>query len=218
MTNVKLAGDVAFVEKAFRNRHFEKNVKINNIVMSEPHYAKHYAKLFEKTYYSLKELFPEAIITIALHGNDKRNIEFAKKHNINFIEIYKHKDNGLDIYDNADLHVGFRVHAHVSALKRRKYSYLFEQDGRGCDYGLTINRKISIPAYRHDMDNIFNRIRARALSIFSLPHAGVKDSLSEQMTALIKSDINTGFEKFIGLEDQISYFSDNIERQLSTLT
>lgn len=38
---------------------------------------------------------------------------------------------GLKVYDSCDLHIGFRVHAHIYNLSRRNASILIEEDGRG---------------------------------------------------------------------------------------
>lgn len=38
---------------------------------------------------------------------------------------------GFRIYDDCDLHIGFRVHAHIYNLSRRKLSVLIEEDSRG---------------------------------------------------------------------------------------
>jgi len=100
-------------------------------------------------YEGLRETFPEADIVIAQHGVSQQIEAFANKEDIHLAQIYKKRHNGLDIYDDADLHVGFRVHGHVSSLTRRIYSYLLEQDGRGCDYGLSLERKMSVPNYMY---------------------------------------------------------------------
>ncbi len=41
---------------------------------------------------------------------------------------------GFKIYDNCDLHIGYRVHSHIYALSRRIPSVLVEEDARG--YGV----------------------------------------------------------------------------------
>ncbi|WP_161803866.1 polysaccharide pyruvyl transferase family protein [Pseudoalteromonas sp. P1-16-1b] len=212
------AGDVAFVERKYSDLKFQLNQEIKNIVISDPHYSINYISLLSETYKKLKSTFPSSNIKIALHGNNKVVKNFAIENNINFVEIYKDKDSGLRIYDDADIHVGFRVHAHVSMLKRRKYSYLFEQDGRGCDYGLTIERKISIPAYRSDTKTFISRIKAKIFPQLSFFQTGVKDNLAEQMMAIVSYDNKTGFRRFLYLEQQFNGFSLNIENQIKKIT
>lgn len=114
----------------------------------------------------------------------------------------------MSIYDNADLHVGFRVHGHVSALKRRVYSYLLEQDGRGCDYGLTLSKNISVPNFTSVRPPVnlkscfrlyFDRIMKKVL-VPSVP--------AEEIVSLIREDYHQGFQKFAGLEKEIESFSN----------
>lgn len=38
---------------------------------------------------------------------------------------------GLEVYQDFDLHIGYRVHAHIDFLSRRKASVLYYEDGRG---------------------------------------------------------------------------------------
>ena len=38
---------------------------------------------------------------------------------------------GFKIYDDCDLHLGYRVHAHIYNLSKRNISVLLEEDGRG---------------------------------------------------------------------------------------
>jgi|GEM_PF-2266490 len=217
MKATNFAGDVAFVEHEYTKLKFITGKEIKNIVISDPHYSINYINLLKCIYNNMRTYFPRANIKIALHGNDQNVKNFAMEHNIDFVEIYKNKDDGLSIYDDVDLHVGFRVHAHVSTLKRRKYSYLLEQDGRGCDYGLTIERKISIPAYRKDTKTLLNRVKFKLFSKLNIPHAGVKANIAEQMMALVLFDHKNDFRKFLGLEEQFKQFSLNIEEQIKTL-
>ena len=50
-------------------------------------------------------------------GCQTKNIAFGKE--------------GFEAYDDCDLHIGFRVHAHIYNLSRRNASILIEEDGRG---------------------------------------------------------------------------------------
>ncbi len=56
-------------------------------------------------------------------------------HNIAFGE------NGFAVYDDADLHIGYRVHAHIYNLSKRNVSVLIEEDGRGAG----VNEALSLP-------------------------------------------------------------------------
>ena len=59
-----------------------------------------------------------------------RLVSEAEKLNIHVSDI-SYGSQGMQIYDECDLHVGYRVHAHIYTLSRRKYSILLEEDARG---------------------------------------------------------------------------------------
>jgi len=211
LSNFKFSGDVAFYDSRFSNRSFRYNNEIRRVVISDPHRSDVYLDSLSALYKGMRSLFPSASILIAQHGIDERLVKFCTERDMRLIKIYNERDSGLDIYDEVDIHVGFRVHAHVSALKRRVYSYLLEQDGRGCDYGLTMRRKISIPNYfgaKHSVvwrsaSSLFlgRSLRNKFCAASSVP--------AEEMIALIRNDASDGFEKFLGLEKEIEVFNEN---------
>lgn len=208
MNRCEFNGDIAFYNTKYSKDKFTKNQDIKNIVVSDPHRPQAYLDSMKVLIKGLKNLFPNANIVLAQHGINPTLEEYCEADNIKTVRIYEKPNSGLDIYDNADLHVGYRVHAHVSALTRRKYSYLLEQDGRGCDYGLTLERKISIPNYINlpavsRPNKLLQKIYLKASKS---PVASV--SPAYQMLALIKADKELGFNKFVGLENQIEGFNN----------
>jgi len=64
---------------------------------------------------------------------------------ISYIDISSSKQ-GFSVYDDCDLHVGFRVHAHIYNLSMRNVSILIEEDGRGAGVNDALGLR-SIPAY-----------------------------------------------------------------------
>ena len=68
---------------------------------------------------------------------------------------------GFSIYDDCDLHIGYRVHAHIYNLSRRNISVLIEEDGRGAgvNHALGLER---IKAYKDNYHRIVgNSIKHR---------------------------------------------------------
>ena len=54
---------------------------------------------------------------------------------LGFSELHLYGDvTNLDVYDDMDLHIGYRLHGHISFLRRRKPSVLLVEDARS--YGL----------------------------------------------------------------------------------
>ena|SRR5690554_1406000 len=204
------SGDVAFYDSSRKGEEFRACRKIKKIVISDPHRSGQYLESFSALYDGIVDLFPGADVVVAQHGINYDISAFCESRAVKTEKIYENSDSGLDIYDDADLHVGFRVHAHVSALSRRVYSYLLEQDGRGCDYGLTINRKISVPNY--PVQRAFLGLKSIAKMILrrEMPTQGVVPiSPAQQLIAMIRADKELGFQKFNGLEEQIESFNRN---------
>lgn len=69
---------------------------------------------------------------------------------------------GFSVYDDCDLHIGFRVHAHIYNLSRRNRTILLEEDGRGAGVNEALGLS-SIHAYdyndsRRSMRDLFKRV------------------------------------------------------------
>lgn len=60
----------------------------------------------------------------------------------------------IDFYKNCDIHIGYRVHAHLYFLSKRKPSILINEDGRGLGMVQTMGLPIF---YKHDK-NLINNI------------------------------------------------------------
>lgn len=99
---------------------------------------------------ALVEAYPQAKVTVAFHhsisADDLRQAygsrpKFARKHEgmvvwlqdrgIAYADISGGAEKLIDLYTVADLHVGYRVHAHIFMSSLRKPSVLLTEDGRG---------------------------------------------------------------------------------------
>lgn len=92
----------------------------------------------------LKKTFPDARVKLVFHRgwtNDEFSspdlakgqgslAQWAESADVEPVDIsYSHE--GFAVYDECDLHVGYRVHAHLYNISQRKPSFLIEEDGRG---------------------------------------------------------------------------------------
>ena len=209
LDNVHFTGDIAFYDERYSNLKFTTNFNIEKIAISDPHYSKAYVSSVDKLVDQLISSFPNAEIVMVIHGINKTMEKYCGSKGIVCENIYMDKENGLDIYEDVDLHIGYRVHAHVSALKRRKPSYLLEQDGRGCDYGLTLNKNISVQHFylekkKFNLKNVVKGMIGRKI----IPDKMISTNPVDQLMAIVRQDANHGFEKFEGLEKQILHFND----------
>lgn len=83
----------------------------------------------------LRKFFAKQEIYYVFHRGNSQELAddtktFFEKNQIQIVEI-AHSDQGFHVYDDCDLHIGFRVHAHIYNLSKRKLSILIEEDGRG---------------------------------------------------------------------------------------
>ena len=77
--------------------------------------------------------------------------KFITENNIQYINIAGN-DTGFQIYDKCDLHIGFRVHAHIYNLSKRKLSILIEEDSRGS----SLNETLGLPSICTSLPSIEN--------------------------------------------------------------
>ena len=90
----------------------------------------------------LRDKYPSADITLVNHREVKQVVQSAlseiqEKQGIQFVNISGSVD-GFSVYDKCDLHVGFRVHAHIYNLSKRNQSILFSEDIRGAGVNQTL--------------------------------------------------------------------------------
>ena len=201
------AGDIAFYDKRFFGLKFPKACAVKKIAISDPHGGLLYWRPLKFLVDDLSQVFPGAEIKFFMHGENASLLERLRQEGYECVEIYRDKDHGLEGYDDIDLHVGFRVHGHVSALARRKPSYLLEQDGRGCDYGLTFNANISVPCYMAgDRVGLIANLLSKRLGV-GLPRLGPGSYPAIKIMSMIREDASSDFSKFELMERQLLSFT-----------
>lgn len=92
--------------------------------------------LLAEVLYMARDFFgpnKEIYFVIHRHGAadyiDQLN-DVLKETSIQMIDISGRED-GFEVYDDCDIHIGFRVHAHIYMMSERKLSILIEEDARG---------------------------------------------------------------------------------------
>ncbi len=137
----------------------EVNIPFKKICVSDPAKTKNAVQAIQLVKY-LKEKFKSAEIIFVFHRRDAKKIESDKKSE-NTYDIIKKEMTAMGIktvdisgsaeafsvYNDCDLHIGFRVHAHIYNLSRRNISLLIEEDGRGAGVNQALGLN-SIKAYR----------------------------------------------------------------------
>lgn len=132
-------GDCALFEHGKLSKKLITPKKIKKIAVSMPHNVNHWSFTYNQALRLKEEFSCEVDITFhGYYGSLKKNIE--KDWNtgeLNIVDLAGSAEK-LSYYDNVDLHVGFRLHAHIWFLRTRKPSLLIAEDGRGLGHLRTI--------------------------------------------------------------------------------
>ena len=171
---------------------------ISKICISDPADVKN-SRVAVSVIEYLRRKYPNAEIKYILHrgawkksdgayGERRRKgIESVlKSEGIEWIDIsggYK----GFEVYDLCDLHVGFRVHAHIYNLSHRNRSILIEEDGRGAGVNQALGLG-SIHAYdnrRCYKDGVVGKVINR---IFPMVNRYVVEELENQINHIEYTD------------------------------
>ena len=131
--NTIMTGCAAWYDINTINSHAEKyhgGGKIHRILISDPAQKINHNQCIE-VIKLIRRLFPDSEISFVFHrGINEKLANKVKSMDINIVDISSSKD-GFEIYDSCDLHIGYRVHAHIYNLSHMNRSILIEEDGRG---------------------------------------------------------------------------------------
>lgn len=124
------------------------------ICVSEPAKTSNIS-LLVKLLYALRNKYKNDEILLVIHRENKKALEvllpqLKKELGISIVYI-SGSDKGFKIYDDCDIHIGFRVHAHIYNLSIRNISFLINEDIRGRGVNLTLgleNIEIEKPIIR----------------------------------------------------------------------
>lgn len=104
--------------------------EINKIYVSDPAQYANYQQFLDVLFF-LRLKFPEANISVVFHRDQSKYLCVKlEEMGISYFDISGSAE-GIKKYDDCDLHVGYRVHAHIYNLSHRKKSILIEEDARG---------------------------------------------------------------------------------------
>ncbi len=138
------SGDLAIYDEDYLNKEFNPPKNINSIVFTIGHHEK-----YEYQSYCLLTLikykFPDAKLYVSyhskIHPRSKKIGNFAVS--LGYEEVFMFGDvNNLEFYNDIDLHIGYRLHGHISFLRRRKPSILLVEDARSYGFVNTIGTHI----------------------------------------------------------------------------
>ena len=141
-----------------------------------------------------------------LAKQQRRLLKILKQENCECVDI-AFSANGMEQYEKCDLHIGFRVHAHICNLSIRNRSILIEEDSRGSGVNEALGLK-GIKAYK-DRPWLGNgRIYRYYMSNYSRNHFAMRDvrKLLDQIELNGREIYKNVFEKMQEhFKDMISY-------------
>lgn len=188
--NVLMTGCPAMYDLNSIGRKFVVPKELNKIVFTPPQkkiYHKQCILLMEK----IRGLFPKAELYCVFHRNVFSTIKGkAKKLNYHIVEAAKDLSK-IEFYRNCDLHIGYRVHAHLFFLSIRKPSFLIHEDGRGIGQSNTLQLSKDI--------------------------AGTEDQVAIKMIQNIKNEVSNGFDSFIEIGERIDSNYNTMRKFLKSL-
>lgn len=196
MTGCPAWYDVRYVDNiAFKNDVPE----IKTIFVSDPAKLSNLKGAVELVDY-LRERYPQAEIKFVFHrgtGQDRftsgksaaarqQTVLALQSRGVHTEDISYGAD-GFSLYDKCDLHVGYRVHAHIYNLSIRNRSVLIEEDGRGAG----VNETLGLPSIRayDDTVNFSGSCFDRAVrKIGGRPNTSMISELDSYLTLLEDAD------------------------------
>lgn len=165
--NVKMTGCPAWYNLEYLEKEYRAPEEIHKICISDPGNVLEYGQQAVDVSRYLKERFPAAEIKFVFHRGSQKSDQYTNsktaqkalelKRGIEALGIecvdISYGYEKLKIYDSCDLHVGYRVHAHIYNLSRRGTSILIEEDARGAGVNDALNlrhicafkKKVMIP-------------------------------------------------------------------------
>lgn len=150
--------DLKSIDKLNVNKKIE---EVEKICISDPYRYSSYYQVIELVDL-LGKRFPKAKICFVYHRGNTPDVcgeeqykeilkleEKLKEKNVESVDI-SHSAEKLEIYDNCDLHIGWRVHAHIYNMSIRNLTILIEEDARGGGFNEIVGMQ-SIKAYENNL-------------------------------------------------------------------
>jgi hypothetical protein len=180
----------------------------------------------------IREVFPKARLVCSFHrGIAQQDAWLTEEERANNLVIaqaaealgYEVVDvsgsaNADEEYGTCDLHVGFRLHAHLCTLSKRVPSVLLHEDGRGIGASQTLSVRG------------FDGFRRTAAGSLRVPNKRVARWLDKRLRGVIPSStcgtevrehlehlVQTGFAQYAGVGNVIDTYFSQMKRFLSSL-
>ncbi len=204
-----MTGCAAWYDLSYIGKNSLKEGAVEHIGVSEPARVQNYESYLDLIKY-LQSKFPKAKITAVFHRGmsadkytsnkqGKKLEELSKKIGELGVEIrdISYGAEGFTIYDSFDLHIGYRVHAHIYNLSHRRKSILIEEDSRGAGVNNALGLN-EIRAYEMKAVSVNNKIIKRGLRKFDSGSAYMLREIDDYIERLEENnceELKNAFER-----------------------
>lgn len=156
--NVRRSGCVAWYHLPSLGRPLHRPHEIRHLVFTPPAQPKFFMESL-RILVALKRRFPKAARICSFHRGLKAD-EYTRGREANASRLLARAAqwlgfevidasfdlSAIEFYESADLHVGYRVHAHLYFLSVRRPSLLISEDGRGLGQALSLGDPYALKA------------------------------------------------------------------------
>jgi len=173
-------GDLVLYDHDVIGSKFTPPESIQSVVFTIQHKPKFSKQSFEMLDLIRSE-FPDATLYVAYHSeaNEKSKEVAGYAKSLGYIEInMAGRVEGLSLYDEIDLHIGYRLHGHIYFLRKRKPSLLLIEDARA--FGIANTGPLSV--------GTFDAVTADGTS--------VDDSAPQRVIEYARHQVRNGFEDY----------------------
>lgn len=127
---VRMLGDPAWYNLETLERPVRPIATVKSLALTPPANPVYWTQA-KSLFLSLRRVLPAARFTIVFHSGVERFWQQLAQHEGWSIVDISGGMHGFSLYDRQDLHVGYRVHAHLYCLSTGIPSYLIAEDSRG---------------------------------------------------------------------------------------
>jgi len=209
--NVLMTGCPAYYDTECLNKELKISDKIDKIAFSlgvSFIESKSMERLMKNLILELREKFKDKSFEVVFHhsldkdkllkhnsSSEYHNIkhnQFAnwlKENSIKCVDISGSAENLINYYSNIDLHIGFRVHAHIFMSSTSRYSILISEDGRAKGVERTVNG-IVLNGYLDFKESILSKILNKLFNFYDryIPNKYINQELFNNLFYEAKAD------------------------------
>ncbi|WP_144478127.1 polysaccharide pyruvyl transferase family protein [Cytobacillus oceanisediminis] len=229
---INMTGCPVLYNLEYLNTGVRKPSEIKTIVFTTPQdplYANQSIRLME----SLKKEFPDAKIYASFHRGTGREEGTGLLEGIHLEKMAQEAErlglevmdtssdlSKIDFYSETDLHIGYRVHAHLYFLSERKPSFLINEDGRGTGFCNLLNLS-GINAYKsNSIGNASVKFQNKWIKKGinkSIGNFKAKNDISDEVISYMKEEIHNGFNRFNGIDEVIDGYYKNMKQFIESI-